>query len=225
MIFEDHSDLYFARAQVAERLNQAKGILPVGVEPQMGPVSTGLGEVLMYVVDFDKKAPRSAGKPGFQPDGSYLTVSGERLTDDVAFPYLLLLVSGGHCQLLMVDGVGRYRRLGTTLDDAAGEAFDKTAKLLDLGYPGGPAVEDWAARGDPARFELPRPMLGRPGLDFSFSGLKTAVRHLVEMLPRLDDQSRAAEWVRQTQQLARTVLQVGVDGQRRDAPRRRFARG
>ncbi|MBY8825689.1 efflux RND transporter permease subunit [Sphingomonas colocasiae] len=84
VIFEDHSDLYFARAQVAERLNQAKGTLPAGVEPQMGPVSTGLGEVLMYVVDFDKKAPRSAGKPGFQPDGSYLTVSGERLTDDVA---------------------------------------------------------------------------------------------------------------------------------------------
>jgi N6-L-threonylcarbamoyladenine synthase len=114
-----------------------------------------------------------------------------RLTDDVAFPYLLLLVSGGHCQLLVVEGVGRYRRLGTTLDDAAGEAFDKTAKLLDLGYPGGPAIEAWAARGDGLRFELPRPMHGRPGLDFSFSGLKTAVRHLVEMLPKLDDQSRA----------------------------------
>ena len=114
-----------------------------------------------------------------------------RLTDDVAFPCLLLLVSGGHCQLLVVQGVGRYRRLGTTLDDAAGEAFDKTAKLLGLGYPGGPAIEDWGSRGDPKRFELPRPMQGRPGLDFSFSGLKTAVRHLVEMLPKLDDQSRA----------------------------------
>jgi N6-L-threonylcarbamoyladenine synthase len=114
-----------------------------------------------------------------------------RLTDEVAFPYLLLLVSGGHCQLLVVEGVGRHRRLGTTLDDAAGEAFDKTAKLLELGYPGGPAVERWAAQGDPARFALPRPMQGRPGLDFSFSGLKTAVRHLVEMLPQLDDRSRA----------------------------------
>ncbi len=114
-----------------------------------------------------------------------------RLTDELAFPYLLLLVSGGHCQLLVVEGVGRYRRLGTTLDDAAGEAFDKTAKLLGLGYPGGPAVERWAATGDPTRFELPRPMLGRPGLDFSFSGLKTAVRHLVDTLPRLDDAGRA----------------------------------
>ncbi len=100
-----------------------------------------------------------------------------RLTDDVAFPYLLLLVSGGHCQLLLVDDIGRYRRLGTTIDDAAGEAFDKAAKLLDLGYPGGPALELAAAGGDPARIPLPRPMLGRPGCDFSFSGLKTALRH------------------------------------------------
>jgi N6-L-threonylcarbamoyladenine synthase len=106
-----------------------------------------------------------------------------RLTDDVAFPYLLLLVSGGHCQLLIVEGVGAYRRLGTTLDDAVGEAFDKTAKMLDLGYPGGPAVEKAALNGDPSRFKLPRPMKGRPGCHFSFSGLKTAVRHAVEGLP------------------------------------------
>jgi N6-L-threonylcarbamoyladenine synthase len=105
-----------------------------------------------------------------------------RLTDDVAFPYLLLLVSGGHCQLLIVDGVGRYRRLGTTIDDAAGEAFDKSAKLLGLGYPGGPLVERAAAAGDATRFALPRPMKGRKGCDFSFSGLKTAVRLAVERL-------------------------------------------
>ncbi|HEX7200973.1 MAG TPA: tRNA (adenosine(37)-N6)-threonylcarbamoyltransferase complex transferase subunit TsaD [Dongiaceae bacterium] len=105
-----------------------------------------------------------------------------RLTQDVRFPFLLLLVSGGHCQLLLVSGVGRYRRLGTTIDDAAGEAFDKAAKLLGLGYPGGPALERAAAGGDPARIALPRPMLGRPGCDFSFSGLKTALRHrLAEM--------------------------------------------
>ncbi len=100
-----------------------------------------------------------------------------RLTDELDFPYLLLLVSGGHCQLLAVEGVGRYRRLGGTIDDAIGESFDKTAKLLGLGYPGGPEVEQAARHGDPARFELPRPMLGREALDFSFSGLKTAVRH------------------------------------------------
>ncbi|WP_222184570.1 tRNA (adenosine(37)-N6)-threonylcarbamoyltransferase complex transferase subunit TsaD [Geminicoccus harenae] len=102
-----------------------------------------------------------------------------RLTDDVAFPYLLLLVSGGHCQLVEVNGVGSYRRLGSTVDDALGEAFDKVAKMLGLGFPGGPAVERAAAEGDPARFDFPRPMLGRPGCAFSFSGLKTAVRQTI----------------------------------------------
>lgn len=106
-----------------------------------------------------------------------------RLTDGVAFPYLLLLVSGGHCQLLAVEGVGKYRRLGTTIDDAVGEAFDKSAKLLGLGYPGGPRMEQAAGRAaDPGRFDLPVPMKGRAGCDFSFSGLKTAVRRHVEML-------------------------------------------
>ncbi|MHC8508778.1 MAG: tRNA (adenosine(37)-N6)-threonylcarbamoyltransferase complex transferase subunit TsaD [Rhodospirillales bacterium] len=98
------------------------------------------------------------------------------------FPYLLLLVSGGHCQLISVAGFGRYRRLGATIDDALGEAFDKTAKLLGLGFPGGPAVERAAAKGDAGRFELPRPMRGRPGCDFSFAGLKSAVRRTVEKL-------------------------------------------
>jgi len=106
-----------------------------------------------------------------------------RLTEDLEFPYLLLLVSGGHCQLLAVAGVGRYRRLGTTIDDALGEAFDKTAKLLGLGYPGGPEVEKAARSGNKDRFRLPRPMKGRPGCDFSFSGLKTAVRHAAGALP------------------------------------------
>jgi N6-L-threonylcarbamoyladenine synthase len=99
-----------------------------------------------------------------------------RLTDGVAFPFLLLLVSGGHCQLLVAEEVGVYRRWGTTLDDAAGEAFDKVAKMLGLGYPGGPAVERAAQSGDGKRFPFARPMTGKPGCDFSFSGLKTAVR-------------------------------------------------
>ena len=99
-----------------------------------------------------------------------------RLTDQVPFPYLLLLVSGGHTQLVAVKGVGDYLRLGATLDDAVGEAFDKIAKMLGLPYPGGPLVERHAAGGDPERFAFPRPMLGRPRPDFSLSGLKTAVR-------------------------------------------------
>jgi N6-L-threonylcarbamoyladenine synthase len=107
------------------------------------------------------------------------------LTDGLAPPYLLLLVSGGHTQLLIVSGVGRYRRLGTTIDDALGEAFDKTAKLLGLGYPGGPEVERRARDGDAARFAFPRPLMGEPRPMFSFSGLKTAVRRQAEALAPL----------------------------------------
>ncbi len=100
-----------------------------------------------------------------------------------AFPYLLLLLSGGHCQCLAVEGVGEYRRLGGTIDDAVGEAFDKVGKLLGLGWPGGPALERLARDGDPALEPFPRPLLGRPGCDFSFSGLKTAVATRVAAFP------------------------------------------
>ncbi len=98
-----------------------------------------------------------------------------RMTDGLRFPYLLLLASGGHCQFLLVEGPGRFTRLGGTIDDAPGEAFDKTARLLGLPQPGGPAVESAAAGGDAGRFAFPRPLLDRPGCDMSFSGLKTAL--------------------------------------------------
>ncbi len=109
------------------------------------------------------------------------------LTERLRPPYLLLLISGGHTQLLIVHGVCRYERLGTTIDDALGEAFDKTAKLLGLGFPGGPAVEKAAASGEAGRFTLPRPMLGRSEAHFSFAGLKTAVRHKARALAPLTD--------------------------------------
>ena len=102
-----------------------------------------------------------------------------RLTTKIDFPYLLLLISGGHCQFLIVEGVGHYRRLGTTIDDAPGEAFDKVARMLGLDYPGGPAIERAASQGRANRFALPRPLQGRAGCDFSFSGLKTAVSRIV----------------------------------------------
>lgn len=105
-----------------------------------------------------------------------------RLGCDVPFPYLLLLVSGGHCQLLIVKGVGNYTCLGATKDDAVGEAFDKVAKMLGLGYPGGPIVEQYALKGDASRFVFPQPLKGTEGYDFSFSGLKTAVRRVIDSL-------------------------------------------
>ena len=113
------------------------------------------------------------------------------LTEGLRPPYLLLLVSGGHTQLLLVHDVGHYQRLGTTIDDALGEAFDKTAKLLGLGLPGGPAVEQTALQGRAERFALPRPMLGRPEPHFSFAGLKTAVRHQAQALVPLGSQDIA----------------------------------
>lgn len=144
--------------------------------------TTGPGLVggLMVGAMTAKAISAATGKPFVAVNhlaGHALTV---RLVEDISFPYLLLLVSGGHCQILSVTGVADFTRLGTTIDDAAGEAFDKTAKLLGLGYPGGPAVEAAAQAGDASRFKLPKPMVGKPGCNFSFSGLKTAVRRLAE---------------------------------------------
>jgi tRNA N6-adenosine threonylcarbamoyltransferase len=130
----------------------------------------------------------AAGKPLIainHLEGHALTA---RLTAGLAFPYLVLLVSGGHSQFVAVEGVGEYRRLGTTIDDALGEAFDKAAKLLGLTYPGGPEIERAALAGDPAHFDLPRPLVGRPGADFSFSGLKTALRLAAEAIAPLSDE-------------------------------------
>jgi N6-L-threonylcarbamoyladenine synthase len=114
-----------------------------------------------------------------------------RLTSATPFPYCLFLASGGHTQVVAVRGVGDYVRLGTTMDDAIGEAFDKTAKLLGLGYPGGPQVEKEAVRGNPSRFALPRPMNGRKDADFSLSGLKTALRLEAEKIAPLSNQDVA----------------------------------
>jgi len=114
-----------------------------------------------------------------------------RLAAPLAFPYLLLLVSGGHSQLLVVEDIGVYRRLGSTIDDAAGEAFDKLAKVMGLGHPGGPAVERMAASGDPKRFALPRPLRGAEHANFSFAGLKTAARRTWESLVDPTDVDKA----------------------------------
>ncbi len=118
-----------------------------------------------------------------------------RLGAQVAYPFLLLLVSGGHCQLLEVRGIGDMRRLGTTIDDAAGEAFDKIAKAMGLGYPGGPALERLAQSGDGSRFDLPRALLGRKDCDFSFSGLKTAASRLAQTCETDQDRADLADAV------------------------------
>ncbi|WP_348762748.1 tRNA (adenosine(37)-N6)-threonylcarbamoyltransferase complex transferase subunit TsaD [Hyphomonas atlantica] len=143
-----------------------------GVAATSGP---GLiGGVLVGMMT-GKAIAQAASKPFVAVNHLEGHALSPRLGNDCPFPYLLLLVSGGHCQFLEVRGLGQYRRLGSTIDDAVGEAFDKTAKTLGLGFPGGPAVERLAEGGHAEAFDLPRPLLNRPGLDMSFAGLKTAV--------------------------------------------------
>jgi N6-L-threonylcarbamoyladenine synthase len=151
----------------------------------------GLSGGLMIGLTMAKAMAQAKGLPFLainHLEGHALT---PRLLGEVRFPYLLLLISGGHTQFQLVSGVGDYKRLGTTIDDALGEAFDKTGKLLGLGYPGGPQVEAFAAQGDNRRFDLPRPLKGRAGCDFSLSGLKTAVRETAQAHGALTDRDKS----------------------------------
>ncbi|WP_290848524.1 tRNA (adenosine(37)-N6)-threonylcarbamoyltransferase complex transferase subunit TsaD [Henriciella sp.] len=148
-----------------------------GIAATSGP---GLIGGVMVGMMTGKALALASGKPFLPMNHLEGHALSPRLAEDCAFPYLLLLVSGGHCQFIEVRGLGQYRRLGTTIDDAAGEAFDKLAKLLGLGFPGGPAVERTAAGGDPKRYKLPRPLMDRDGLDMSFAGLKTAAARIIE---------------------------------------------
>ncbi|RDE06028.1 tRNA (adenosine(37)-N6)-threonylcarbamoyltransferase complex transferase subunit TsaD [Sphingomonas aracearum] len=161
-----------ALAEAGVRLGDVDAIAATAGPGLIGGVMVGLvtGKALAH----------AAGKPLVAVNHLEGHALSPRLSDpDLDFPYLLLLVSGGHCQLLAVEGVGRYRRLATTIDDAAGEAFDKTAKLLGLGYPGGPAVERAAALGNPRAIAFPRPLKGSPEPHFSFAGLKSAIARVV----------------------------------------------
>lgn len=157
----------------------------VGLEALTGVAATagpGLVGGVMVGLSFGKAIALARGLPLVAVNHLEGHAISARLAAQVDYPFLLLLVSGGHCQLLQVDGVGACRRLGSTIDDAAGEAFDKIAKTLGLPYPGGPALEALAEDGDAARFVLPRMLLGRKDCDFSFSGLKTAAARIAEGL-------------------------------------------
>jgi N6-L-threonylcarbamoyladenine synthase len=168
----DHLDTVISRAFADAGTNLTE------IDAIAAAAGPGLIGGLVVGVTMAKGIAWASGKPFLAVNHLEAHALTARLTHDVAFPYLLLLASGGHCQLVACLGVGDYVLLGTTLDDAAGEAFDKAAKLIGLGYPGGPAIEQAARGGDGYRFDLPRPLKGRPGCDFSFSGLKTAVRQL-----------------------------------------------
>ena len=156
------------------------GVVPSDLDAIGATAGPGLIGGVMVALLAGKGLALAAGKPLITVNHLEGHALSPRLADPgLGFPYLLLLVSGGHCQLLLVGGVGQYRRLATTIDDAAGEAFDKAAKMLGLTYPGGPAIEALAASGDPRAVPLPRPLLGSDEPHFSFAGLKSAVQRAV----------------------------------------------
>jgi N6-L-threonylcarbamoyladenine synthase len=211
-----------AMQQAGVALNRIDGIAAAAGPGLVGGVIVGLTTA--------KAIAMVANKPLIAVNHLEAHALTARLTSGVEFPYLLLLVSGGHSELIVCTGVGRHRRLGTSRDDAAGEAFDKTAKLLGLGYPGGPALELAAEGGYPHGFPLPRPLKGRAGCDFSFSGLKTAVRRLLAQAgplgpPRIADLAASIElaicdaladrtanalaWFRQHHPEGRTLVAAG----------------
>ena len=163
-----------------------------GVAATAGP---GLVGGVMVGLSFGKAVALARGLPLIAVNHLEGHAVSARLGAKVAYPFLLLLVSGGHCQLLDVRGIGDMSRLGTTIDDAAGEAFDKIAKAMGLGYPGGPALERTAETGDGARFDLPRALLGRKDCDFSFSGLKTAASRLAQTCETDQDRADLADAV------------------------------
>ncbi|MGX1802890.1 tRNA (adenosine(37)-N6)-threonylcarbamoyltransferase complex transferase subunit TsaD [Brevundimonas naejangsanensis] len=163
-----------------------------GVAATAGP---GLVGGVMVGLSYGKAAALARGLPLIAVNHLEGHAVSARLGAETTYPFLLLLVSGGHCQLLEVRGIGDMSRLGTTIDDAAGEAFDKIAKAMGLGYPGGPALERLAASGDGSRFELPRALLGRKDCDFSFSGLKTAASRLAQICETEQDRADLADAV------------------------------
>ncbi|MBO9713983.1 tRNA (adenosine(37)-N6)-threonylcarbamoyltransferase complex transferase subunit TsaD [Sphingomonas sp.] len=167
-------------APLVEQALAEAGVTLADVDAIAATAGPGLIGGVMVGLVTGKALALASGKPLIAVNHLEGHALSPRLADaELEFPYLLLLVSGGHCQLLLVEGVGAYRRLATTIDDAAGEAFDKTAKLLGLGFPGGPAVEAAAEQGDAKAVPLPRPLLGSPEPHFSFAGLKSAVARIV----------------------------------------------
>ncbi|WP_439496201.1 tRNA (adenosine(37)-N6)-threonylcarbamoyltransferase complex transferase subunit TsaD [Bosea sp. (in: a-proteobacteria)] len=177
--------------RIVGRAFEVAGLKPSEIDGVAAAAGPGLVGGVMVGLTTAKAIALVTGRPFIAVNHLEAHALTARLTDDLAFPYLLLLVSGGHTQLLAVRGVGDYLRLGGTIDDAVGEAFDKIAKMLGLPYPGGPSVEREAGKGDPERFEFPRPMAGRPNPDFSLSGLKTAVRLVAERIAPLSDRDVA----------------------------------
>lgn len=180
---------------VARRAMAEAGIDYAALDGVAATAGPGLVGGVMVGLGYGKAVALARGLPLIAVNHLEGHAVSARLGAETSYPFLLLLVSGGHCQLLEVRGIGDMSRLGTTIDDAAGEAFDKIAKAMGLGYPGGPALETLAASGDGSRFDLPRALLGRKDCDFSFSGLKTAASRLAQTCTSEQDRADLADAV------------------------------
>jgi len=208
---------------VVARAITASGIELNAVDAVAATAGPGLiGGVLVGMMT-GKALALSIDKPFLPINHLEAHALSPRIAHDCPFPYLLLLVSGGHCQILEVRALGQYKRLGSTIDDAAGEAFDKTAKLLGLGFPGGPALEKLAQTGDPDAVSLPRPLMNKPGFDMSFAGLKTAAARAIQAEPLTESrkadiaasfQSTVAEILAGKTERALELFETGEDTRR-----------
>jgi N6-L-threonylcarbamoyladenine synthase len=210
---------------IAERALAEAGLAYADLTGVAATAGPGLVGGVMVGLSFGKAVALARGLPLVAVNHLEGHALSARLGADIPYPFLLLLVSGGHCQLLEVDGVGACRRIGSTIDDAAGEAFDKIAKTLGLPYPGGPALERLAESGDAARFTLPRMLLGRKDCDFSFSGLKTAAARIAETLTTEDERRDLAAAVQAaiaTQLSERSERAMQAFGLGRAGSERRF---
>ena len=167
---------------IAKKALEESGVRLEDLDAIAATAGPGLIVCLSVGLSFGKAMASSLGKPFIAVNHLEGHALSPKLNSDLNYPYLLLLISGGHSQFLSVEGLGKYKRLGTTIDDAIGEAFDKTAKMLGIEFPGGPQIEIFAKKGNPNKYELPRPILNKGGCNLSFAGLKTAVLRIAKQI-------------------------------------------
>jgi len=167
---------------ITQKAIEESGVTLENIDAVATTAGPGLMVCLSVGLSFGKAVASSLGKPFIAVNHLEGHALSPKLNSQLNYPYLLLLISGGHTQFLSVQGLGKYKRLGTTIDDALGEAFDKTAKLLGIKFPGGPQIEEYAKKGDPNKYELPKPILHRGGCNLSFAGLKTAVLRITKQI-------------------------------------------
>ena len=197
---------------IAKKALEKSGIQLKDIDAVAATAGPGLIVCLSVGLNFGKAISASIGKPFIAINHLEGHALSPKLNSDIDYPYLLLLISGGHSQYLLVQGLGKYKRLGTTIDDALGEAFDKTAKLLGIEFPGGPQIEVLAKKGDPNKFKLPLPIINKGGCNLSFAGLKTAVLKIAKNIKEENDKyDLAASFQRTIEKIIYKKSKVAIE--------------